>query len=88
MMASQRNGTLYVGVTSNLPERVWQHRSGLADGFTKQYGCKLLAWFEQAETMEAAISREKQIKGGSRLKKLSLIEARNPDWRDLFADIA
>ena len=87
MMASQRNGTLYVGVTSNLVQRVCQHRDGLGDGFSKKYACKLLVWFEQAETMEAAILREKQIKGGSRAKKLALIEASNPDWRDLFGDI-
>ncbi len=65
MMASRRNGTFYAGVTSNLVQRAWQHREGAADGFTKRYGCKTLVWFEMAETMEAAISREKQIKGGS-----------------------
>lgn len=64
LMASRRNGTVYTGVTSNLPQRVWQHREGTADGFTKRYGCKLLVWFERHETMEAAIAREKQLKGG------------------------
>ena len=88
MMASKRNGTIYVGVTSNLPQRAWQHREGVADGFTKRYGCKTLVWFEQHETMESAILREKQIKAGNRTKKLALIEADNPTWRDLFADIA
>jgi predicted GIY-YIG superfamily endonuclease len=88
MMASGRNGTLYTGVTSDLVQRAWQHREGLAAGFTKRYGCKLLVWFELAATMEAAISREKQIKAGSRAKKLALIEAGNPNWRDLFPDIA
>jgi len=88
MMANQQNGTLYTGVTSYLVQRVWQHREGLGNGFTKRYGCKLLVWFELAETMEAAISREKQIKGGSRSKKLRLIEGMNPDWRDLFEEIA
>ena len=87
MMASQRNGTLYTGVTSNLVQRAWQHREGVADGFTKRYKCKMLVWFEQAATMESAIMREKQIKGGSRAKKLALIEAMNPEWRDLFNDI-
>ena len=87
IMASQRNGTIYVGVTSNLLQRVWQHREGLADGFTKQHGCKTLVWFELHATMEHAILREKQLKGGSRRKKLALIEARNPMWRDLFAEI-
>lgn len=88
IMTNKRNGTLYTGVTSNLPQRVWQHREGVADGFTKRYGCKMLVWFEMHETMEAAISREKQIKAGSRKKKLALIEAFNPQWRDLYGDIA
>jgi len=66
IMASKRNGTLYTGVTSDLPQRAWQHRAGVADGFTKRYGCKMLVWFEMAGTMDAAIQREKQIKGGSR----------------------
>jgi predicted GIY-YIG superfamily endonuclease len=88
MMASRRNGTLYAGVTSNLVQRAWQHSEGAADGFTKRYGCKTLVWFEMAETMEAAISREKQIKGGSRAKKLALIEKGNPEWRGLFDEVA
>ena len=88
IIASKRNGTVYAGVTSNLVQRAWQHREGLADGFTKRYGCKLLVWFEMAETMESAIAREKQIKGGSRPKKLALIEALNPDWDDLYPSIA
>lgn len=87
-MASKRNGTLYTGVTSDLMQRAWQHREGAGDGFTKKYGCKQLVWFEAAATMDAAITREKQIKGGSRRKKLALIETRNPDWRDLFDDLA
>ena len=86
--ANKRNGTIYTGVTSDLVQRAWQHREGLADGFTKRYGCKLLVWYQLAETMDAAITREKQIKGGSRPKKLALIEAMNPEWRDLFDDIA
>jgi predicted GIY-YIG superfamily endonuclease len=88
IMANKRNGTLYTGVTSNLPQRVWQHREGVADGFSKRYGCKMLVWFEMASDMESAILREKQIKGGSRAKKLSLINGFNPDWRDLYEDIA
>ncbi|HEY0327016.1 MAG TPA: GIY-YIG nuclease family protein [Allosphingosinicella sp.] len=88
IMASKRNGTLYVGVTSDLPQRVWQHREGVVAGFTKRYGCKMLVWYEMAGTMDAAIAREKQIKGGSRAKKLALIEAMNPAWEDLFASIA
>ena len=86
-MANGRNGTLYTGVTSDLVKRVWQHREGLGDGFTKRYGCKLLVWFELADTMNAAIAREKQLKGGSRTKKMALIEAQNPDWSDLFEQI-
>ena len=88
IMASKRNGTLSTGVTSSLVHRAWQHREGVLDGFTKQYGCKLLVWFEMQSTMPDAIAREKQIKGGPRKKKLALIEAMNPDWRDLFPEIA
>lgn len=88
IMASRRNGTLYTGVTSDLPQRAWQHREGVADGFSKRYGCKMLVWYEMAGTMDAAITREKQIKGGSRLKKLALIEGMNPEWSDLFESIA
>ncbi|MEZ5692362.1 MAG: GIY-YIG nuclease family protein [Altererythrobacter sp.] len=88
IMANKRNGTLYVGVTSNLPQRAWQHREGAVDGFTKRYGCKLLVWYELCGTMENAILREKQIKAGSRAKKLALIEAMNPQWRDLYGEIS
>ncbi|MEH6791848.1 GIY-YIG nuclease family protein [Parasphingorhabdus sp.] len=87
MMANKRNGAIYTGVTSNLPQRVWQHREGFAEGFTKRYGCKMLVWFEMHDNMEAAILREKQIKGGSRKKKIALIEPANPQWKDLFDDI-
>ena len=87
-MANKRNGTLYTGVTANLPQRAWQHREGVADGFTKRYGCKLLVWFEVADTMDVAIGREKQIKGGSRAAKLALIEGLNPRWADLFEQVA
>ena len=87
IMASERNGTVYTGVTSNLVQRVYQHRQGWADGFTKRNGCKLLVFYEVHSTMIDAITREKQIKGGSRRKKLALIEAMNPTWRDLYRDI-
>jgi predicted GIY-YIG superfamily endonuclease len=87
IVASARNGTLYTGVTSNLPRRTFEHREGTIPGFTSRYGCKLLVWYELHATMEAAIAREKQIKGGSRKKKLALIEAMNPSWRDLFDDL-
>jgi len=86
-MASGRNGTLYAGVTSNLPRRVQEYRESLVPGFTSRYRCTLLVWYEVHETMESAILREKQIKAGSRRKKLELIEARNPTWRDLYEDI-
>ena len=88
ILASRRNGTLYVGVTSNLSSRAWQHREAILPGFTKRYGCKLLVWYEHFERMEEAISREKQIKGGSRAKKIALIEAMNPPWRDLYENLA
>ncbi|MEM1194927.1 MAG: GIY-YIG nuclease family protein [Pseudomonadota bacterium] len=88
IMASGRNGTIYTGVTSDLSKRVWQHREGLVDGFSKKYSCTKLVWFERHDTMESAITREKQIKAGSRKAKLKLIEADNPTWRDLFEDIA
>ena len=87
IIASQRNGTLYVGVTSHLIKRIYDHKEGVIEGFTKKYGCKLLVFYELHETMISAISREKSIKGGSRQKKLALIEAMNPEWRDLYEDI-
>ncbi len=87
IVASARNGTIYVGVTSDLVMRTWQHREGVADGFSKRYGCKLLVWYEQHATMEFAILREKQLKAGSRNRKLALIETMNPTWRDLFDEI-
>lgn len=87
MLASQRNGTLYVGVTSNLVQRVWQHKEGLAEGFTKKYGVKLLVWYEQHETMESAIMREKAIKEWQRVWKIKLIEQANPAWDDLYEGI-
>ena len=87
MMANKLSGTIYTGVTSNLPQRAWQHREGIMQGFTTQHECKLLVWFERYDDMEQAIVREKRIKGGSRIKKVRLIEAMNPEWRDLFEDI-
>src|ERR1700719_1474256 len=88
IMASQRNGTLYTGVTSNLPRRAYEHREAVVPGFTARYGCKLLVWFESHEMMESAIAREKQIKAGSRKKKLALIEVGNPSWRDIYEELA
>ncbi len=84
MMASRRNGTIYVGVTSDLVRRAWEHRTGAVPGFTARYGCVLLVWFEMVGSMEGAILREKQIKAGSRVRKLALIEANNLGWRDLY----
>jgi predicted GIY-YIG superfamily endonuclease len=88
MMASTRNGTLYIGVTSDLPRRAFEHREGLVPGFTTKYGCKLLVWYEPHDQMLDAITREKQLKAGSRQKKLALITDFNPEWRDLYDDIA
>ena len=87
ILASGRNGTLYTGVTSNLIKRVWEHREGVVDGFTKEYGVKTLVWYELTENPDAAITREKQIKAWKRGWKLKLIEERNPEWRDLYQDI-
>ena len=87
ILASDRNGTLYIGVTSDLPKRAWQHREGVADGFSKEYGVKNLVWFEIHDNAESAITREKQLKKWNRLWKLRLIEERNPQWRDLFDEI-
>ena len=84
IMANKRNGTLYTGVTSDLIKRVYQHKQGQIAGFTKEYGCHQLVYYEQYETMMAAIEREKQIKAGSRKKKLALIESINPNWIDLY----
>lgn len=86
LLASQRNGTLYTGVTSNLIARIHQHRTGAFDGFTKEYGIRLLVWFEAHEVMESAILREKRIKKWERAWKLELIERTNLEWRDLAED--
>jgi putative endonuclease len=84
IMASRRNGTLYVGVTSDLARRAGEHRAGAMEGFTKRYECKLLVWYEPHDRMDEAITREKQIKSGSRKDKLALIERDNPQWKDLY----
>ncbi|OAI00421.1 hypothetical protein A1353_01630 [Methylomonas methanica] len=87
LLASKKNGTLYIGVTSNLVQRIWQHREGLAEGFTKKYNVKTLVWYEQHATMESAITREKALKKWNRAWKLDLIEKTNPQWHDLWLDI-
>ena len=86
IVANRRNGTIYTGVTSDLVRRIWQHRQGTA-GFTRRYGCKRLVWYEIHEEMLPAIIREKQLKAGSRKRKLALIEAMNPTWADLWKKI-
>ena len=84
ILASARNGTLYIGVTSNLPQRVWQHKAGAVDGFSKDNDVSMLVYYEAHATMEAAIVREKQIKNWKRLWKLRIIEEMNPEWHDLY----
>jgi putative endonuclease len=84
LLASRRNGTLYVGVTSNLIKRVWEHKNHLVAGFTDKYGVDRLVWYEPHPTMEAAIRREKAIKEWKRAWKLALIEKSNPGWDDLY----
>ena len=88
ILASRRNGTLYIGVTSNLLQRIWQHRCNVIDGFTKTYDVHRLVYFEMHETMDSAISREKVLKKWNRAWKIDLIEHDNPEWRDLFEEIA
>ena len=87
ILAKHRHGALYVGMTNNLVRRVYEHREGLADGFTKRYGIKQLVYFEQHETAAVAIQREKTIKGWSRNWKIHQIEKSNPLWRDLYDEI-
>lgn len=86
-MANKRNGTLYTGVTSSLQKRVYEHKSNVNEGFTSKHNCKLLVYYAVFDTMESAITEEKRIKGGSRKKKLSLIESVNPEWQDLYDNI-
>jgi len=84
ILASKKNGTLYVGVTSDLIKRVWQHKNNFVGGFTKQYGVHILVWYEMHENMELAIAREKALKNWKRKWKLRLIEEVNPDWVDFY----
>jgi len=87
ILASQRNGTLYIGVTSDLIKRVWEHQSDVVEGFTKQYQVHTLVWYEVHESMEGAIIREKQLKEWKRQWKIELIEKSNPYWNDLYPTI-
>jgi putative endonuclease len=87
LLASQRNGTLYIGVTNDLVRRTWEHREGLVPGFTKRYGVKMLVYYEQFDDIDKAMHRETRLKKYKREWKLNLIEARNPDWRDLVPEL-
>ena len=87
IMASGRNGTIYIGVTSDVIKRVWEHKSDLVSSFTSRYKIHDLAWYEAHETLESAITRESALKNWKRKWKLELIETANPGWRDLYADV-
>jgi putative endonuclease len=87
ILASKRNGTLYIGVTSDLVKRLWEHKNNLVEGFTKHYGVHHLVWYEMHERMESAIEREKRLKEWKRSWKLELIENSNPNWLDLYDTI-
>jgi putative endonuclease len=87
IMASRKNGTLYIGVTAHLPRRAYQHRESLIESFTQKYGVHLLVWYELHETMESAIQREKRLKKYTRQQKITLIEQHNTDWNDLYATL-
>jgi putative endonuclease len=86
MLADRCYGTLYIGVTSNLVKRVWEHRESKVEGFTKKYGITQLVWYEVHSEIREAITREKQLKKWNRSWKIALIQKMNPDWRDLYAD--
>jgi len=87
LLASKRNGTLYLGATSDLPQRIWQHRTGAVPGFSKKYGCTTLVWVEHFPNLHDARKLETQMKKWKRAWKLELIERNNPTWRDLWEDI-
>ena len=84
ILASKRNGTLYIGVTSDLIKRTWEHKNNIVKGFTNRYSVHQLVWYELHETMESAIQKEKNLKNWKRAWKLELIESTNPDWQDLY----
>jgi len=87
ILASKRNGTLYIGVTSDLRRRIWEHRTDIIEGFTKRYGVHMLVYFEFHSTMANAILREKQIKKWRRAWKIQLVERNNPGWHDLYGEL-
>jgi putative endonuclease len=86
ILANKRHGTLYIGVTSNLCGRIWDHRNGIVPGFTRKYDVKTMVWFETHDSMESAIAREKQLKNWQRGWKIELIEKTNSTWRDLYEE--
>ena len=88
IMTSNRNGTLYIGVTNNLPQRIWEHKNDVHEGFTKKYGVHRLVWYEATTDVAAAIQREKQMKKWRRQWKINLIEEENPNWDDLYEGIS
>ncbi|HXD45275.1 MAG TPA: GIY-YIG nuclease family protein [Pseudolabrys sp.] len=88
MLASRRNGTLTIGMTDDLVRRVWEHREGAVNGFTKTYGVKSVVWFEEHPSRETAFARERQMKKWNRHWKPQAIEGRNPEWKDLWEEIA
>lgn len=87
ILASRRNGTLYIGVTDNLRKRIWQHKNDVAEGFTKRYKVHNLVYFEQTDNAISAIEREKRLKKWNRSWKIKLIEKDNPEWKDLYEDL-
>ncbi|HJV32643.1 MAG TPA: GIY-YIG nuclease family protein [Patescibacteria group bacterium] len=87
ILANGRNGTIYVGLTSDLKKRVYEHKNGIVEGFTKRYGVKMLVYYEGIESFESALQREKRMKEWNRIWKLHLIESKNPAWRDLSDDL-
>ncbi|MGN1091036.1 MAG: GIY-YIG nuclease family protein [Alphaproteobacteria bacterium] len=87
ILTNKKNGTLYIGVTSDLVRRIWEHKNHVVDGFSKKYNLTLLVYFEVFDEIETAIEREKQLKGQNRQKKLDLINATNPTWTDLYNSI-
>lgn len=87
ILASQKNGTLYIGVTNNLPKRIWEHKNNVVEGFTQKYNIHLLVYYEQHQEIEQAIIREKQMKKWKRYWKIKLINTMNPEWTDLYTKI-
>lgn len=88
IITNKKNGTLYTGVTSDLIQRIWQHKAKLIDGFSKRYNLDRLVYMEVTQSIISAIEREKQIKAGSRAKKIKLIESTNPSWQDLYPQLS